>query len=109
MSKFIIWGDRPLEGEYPVSGAKNAAPKLLISALLSGETCVLHNVPRFSDTYKSIDALTSLGASVRFVARNSIEVCARDIVSTEIPLDAMSARQSVLFIGAALARSGHVK
>ena len=108
MSKFIVWGDKPLRGTYLVSGAKNAGPKLPISALLSKEKSIFHNVPRISDTYRTIDALTSLGCRVRFSDKNTIEVESSDIHSSEIPLEAMTARQSVLFIGATLARTGKV-
>lgn len=108
MSKFIVFGGKPLSGTYTVSGAKNAGPKLLMSALLTKEKCLFKNIPRIADTYKSIDALTSLGCSVRFIDKNSIEVECTDIFSPEIPLEAMSARQSVLFIGATLARTGKV-
>ncbi|TSC91054.1 MAG: UDP-N-acetylglucosamine 1-carboxyvinyltransferase [Parcubacteria group bacterium Gr01-1014_2] len=108
MSKFIVWGGKPLKGTYVVSGAKNAGPKLPIAALLSNEKCIFHNIPRISDTYRTVDALTSLGCSVRFVDKNSVEVECADIYSSEIPLEAMSARQAVLFIGATLARTGKV-
>ncbi len=108
MSKFIVWGGKRLQGIYPASGAKNAGPKLPITALLSKEKCVFHNIPRISDTYRTVDALTSLGCSVRFTDRNSVEVASSNIYSSEIPLEAMSARQAVLFIGATLARTGNV-
>ncbi len=108
MSKFIINGGKKLRGTYTVSGAKNAAPKLLIASLLTKEKCVFHNIARISDTYRSLDALTSLGASIKFIKKNSIEIQCADIYSSEIPLEVMSARQSVIFIGATLARTGHV-
>ncbi len=97
-----------MKGTYLVSGAKNAGPKLPIAALLTKEKCIFRNIPRISDTYRTVDALTSLGCSVRFLDKNSIEVQSADINSSEIPLEAMSARQSVLFIGATLARTGQV-
>ena len=102
MSKFIINGGKKLRGTYTVSGAKNAAPKLLIASLLTKEKCVFHNIARISDTYRSLDALTSLGASIKFIKKNSIEIQCADIYSSEIPLEVMSARQSVIFIGATL-------
>lgn len=108
MSKFIVFGGKPLKGTYVVSGAKNAGPKLPITALLTKEKCIFRNIPRISDTYRTVDALTSLGCSVRFLDKNSIEVQCSDINSSEIPLETMSARQSILFIGATLARTGHV-
>ncbi len=108
MSKFIVFGGKPLKGIYSVSGAKNAGPKLPISALLTKEKCIFKNIPRISDTFRTVDALTSLGCSVRFLDKNSIEVQCLDVNSSEIPLEAMSARQSVLFVGATLARTGKV-
>ncbi|MBI2610300.1 UDP-N-acetylglucosamine 1-carboxyvinyltransferase [Candidatus Giovannonibacteria bacterium] len=108
MSKFVVWGGKPLKGTYVVSGAKNAGPKLPITALLSCEKNIFHNIPRISDTYRTIDALTSLGCFVRFTDKNSIQIESSNIYSSEIPLEAMSARQAVLFIGATLARTGSV-
>jgi len=108
MSKFIIQGGKTLQGIYKVSGAKNAGPKLPIAALLSKEKCIFHNIPRISDTYKTIETLKSLGAEVKWIEKNSLEVKCSKIISSEIPLEAMSARQSVLFIGAVLARTGQV-
>ena len=108
MSKFIINGGKKLAGAYTVSGAKNAAPKLLIASLLTKKKCVFHNIARISDTYRSIDTLTSLPPKVQFVKKNSVVIECANIFSSEIPLEAMSARQSVIFIGATLARMGHV-
>ncbi|MCA9392510.1 UDP-N-acetylglucosamine 1-carboxyvinyltransferase [candidate division WWE3 bacterium] len=109
MAIFVVNGGTTLSGEYVLSGAKNAAPKLLIASLLSDQTCTFHNISRFSDTFRSIEAITALGGSVRFTDRNSVEVNCADMFGNEIPVDAMSARQSVLFIGATLARQGYVK
>lgn len=108
MSKFIIWGGKKIQGTYEVSGAKNAGPKLPIAALLSKEKSVFHNIPRISDTFRTVDALTALGCTVRFIGEHSIEVDSSKIFTSEIPLEAMAARQSILFIGATLARTGKV-
>jgi len=108
MSTFIVNGGKSLTGVYRVSGAKNAAPKLLITALLSKDPCTFHNIPQFSDTFRSIETLTAIGGSVRFLSKHSVEVKCENIYSSEIPLEAMSARQAVLFIGASLARTGRV-
>ena len=42
---FRVEGGRPLEGTVAISGAKNAALKLLAAATLTGERCRLTNVP----------------------------------------------------------------
>jgi len=108
MSTFIVHGGKPLRGTYEVSGAKNAAPKLLIASLLSRERCLFHNIPHISDTFRSIEAITSVGGKVRFSNHHTVEITCRNIIATEIPREAMRARQSALFIGAMLARSGKV-
>jgi len=108
MSKFIVQGGKSLQGIYTVSGAKNAGPKLPIAALLSREKCIFHNIPKISDTYKTIETLKSLGAKVVWLDKNSLEIECSKIISSEIPSEAMSARQAVLFMGATLARTGKV-
>lgn len=108
MSKFIVQGGKPLKGTYIVSGAKNAGPKLPIASLLSKEKSIFYNIPQISDTFRTIDALTALGCSVRFADKNILEIESSTLHSSEIPLEVMSARQSVLFVGAMLARTGKV-
>ena len=49
MPKYLIQGDRPLAGEITVSGAKNAALKILAAAVLSPEACTINNVPEIED------------------------------------------------------------
>ncbi|MEW6610358.1 MAG: UDP-N-acetylglucosamine 1-carboxyvinyltransferase [Patescibacteria group bacterium] len=108
MSTFIVHGGKPLRGTYPVSGAKNAAPKLLIASLLTDQKCIFHNIPQFSDTARSADALLSLGAAIQRPTKHAVEIRVKKIKNDKIPMEAMSARQAVLFIGAMLARNGCV-
>ncbi|MGH7164975.1 MAG: UDP-N-acetylglucosamine 1-carboxyvinyltransferase, partial [Nitrospiraceae bacterium] len=49
MDKIVITGGNPLRGEVRISGAKNAALPILASTLLSGEECVITNVPAVVD------------------------------------------------------------
>lgn len=66
MSKFVIYGGKKLNGEFVVSGAKNAALKMIAaSILIDGET-ILHNVPRITDVYRMIEVIESLGAKTDF-------------------------------------------
>ncbi|HAJ12916.1 MAG TPA: UDP-N-acetylglucosamine 1-carboxyvinyltransferase, partial [Comamonadaceae bacterium] len=46
MDKLRITGGRPLYGEVPISGAKNAALPELCATLLTDEQVRLINVPR---------------------------------------------------------------
>jgi len=64
MSTFTVRGGKTLKGTYIVSGAKNAAPKLLLASLLTDERCLFSNIPNFSDTRQITSALTRVGARV---------------------------------------------
>ncbi len=65
-ARFLIEGGFRLGGEINVSGSKNSSLPILAAALLaSSGQCVLHNVPRISDTELMCQMLESLGASVR--------------------------------------------
>jgi hypothetical protein len=46
---FHITGGRPLRGSVRVSGAKNAALKMMAASVLTGETLRLENVPEILD------------------------------------------------------------
>jgi UDP-N-acetylglucosamine 1-carboxyvinyltransferase len=59
-----IQGGRRLSGEIPISGAKNAALKLMAASLLSAEPLTLANVPRLADVRAMAELLTSFGVGV---------------------------------------------
>ena len=109
MSTYLVNGGKKLSGVYEVSGAKNAGPKLLISALLTDQSCSFKNIPDSPDTRKIAEAIEILGGEVEQLDAHSWRITCLDIKQIEIPESAMSARQSVLFIGAMLARMGRVR
>src|SRR3954447_7206464 len=49
MDRIRIRGGRPLEGEIPIGGAKNAALPLMTAGMLTHERLLLPNVPRLAD------------------------------------------------------------
>jgi UDP-N-acetylglucosamine 1-carboxyvinyltransferase len=53
-----------LTGEIPISGAKNAALKLMAACLLTPEPLMLCNVPRLADVRAMADLLKSFGVAV---------------------------------------------
>lgn len=59
-----VTGGAPLSGEVRVSGAKNAATKELVAALLTDEPVTLTNVPDIGDTAVTIEMLRALGVRV---------------------------------------------
>ena len=51
-------------GEIPISGAKNAALKLMAASLLTAEPLILANVPRLADVRAMAELLSSFGVDV---------------------------------------------
>lgn len=71
---YIIKGGRKLSGEVHLSGAKNAALKMIIAALLFEEKVILDNVPRINDVIELLQLIRSLGAKIDFIGKNIIEI-----------------------------------
>jgi UDP-N-acetylglucosamine 1-carboxyvinyltransferase len=63
MDRIRIRGGARLSGSIPISGAKNAALKLMAASLLTAEPLVLHNVPRLADVRAMGDLLKSFGVT----------------------------------------------
>lgn len=61
-----IKGNTPLNGDVPVSGAKNSALPLLFSTLLAEGCHEFHNVPRLTDIQTTLTVLQSLGLDVKW-------------------------------------------
>ncbi len=53
-----------LSGEIPISGAKNAALKLMAASLLTPEPLTIRNVPRLADVRAMAELLTGFGVTV---------------------------------------------
>ena len=71
---YIIHGGKKLTGEVVLSGAKNAALKMVIGALLFDGKVTLRNVPRIRDLDELLDLLRELGASAEFISMNSVVI-----------------------------------
>ncbi|MFZ2803957.1 MAG: UDP-N-acetylglucosamine 1-carboxyvinyltransferase [Patescibacteria group bacterium] len=63
---YSISGGTPLTGDVLLSGAKNAALKELVAALLADEPVRLENTPDISDVRVTLEMLAALGAIVSF-------------------------------------------
>ncbi len=57
LDKLVITGGNPLHGTIPITGAKNAALKLICASLLTDEKIVLTNAPT---TIKDLHSLVNL-------------------------------------------------
>ena len=106
---FRIEGGQPLSGQVPISGAKNAALKLLAAATLTGERCRFSNVPEIEDVRVMAETLRDLGVVVDHPAPNVYEVASGDVDWLFVPLEAAARmRASFMLLGPLLTRFGRV-
>ncbi|MBT3332087.1 MAG: UDP-N-acetylglucosamine 1-carboxyvinyltransferase, partial [Rhodospirillaceae bacterium] len=118
MDKIRIRGGQRLEGQIPISGAKNAALPLLAACLLTDETLVLRNLPHLADIATMTHLLAQHGAELSMAGEHPggghmghvLKLCAAHIASTEAPYDIVrKMRASVLVLGPLLARCGQAR
>ena len=64
MSKYIIDGGNPLNGEVFIRGAKNASYKQIIASMLTCDPVELINVPQISDVRITKSIAAHLGAKI---------------------------------------------
>ena len=65
MDRIRIRGGRRLAGAIPISGAKNAALKLMAASLLTAEPLTLSNMPRLADVRAMAELLRTFGVAVQ--------------------------------------------
>jgi UDP-N-acetylglucosamine 1-carboxyvinyltransferase len=106
---FVVHGGRPLGGSVTISGAKNAALKVLAAATLTGERCRFTNVPEIADVHVMAETLEHLGVVVDHPEPGVYEVAAGDIDWLFVPLEAAARmRASFILLGPLLTRLGRV-
>ena len=106
---FRIEGGRRLEGSVSISGAKNAALKLMAAATLTGERCRFTNVPEIEDVRVLAEVLEDIGVTVDHPEPNVYEVAGGDAEWLFVPLEAAAKmRASFILLGPLLTRFGRV-
>ncbi len=119
MDKLLIRGGRPLHGEVPISGAKNAALPELCAALLTADPVTLLNVPRLQDVATMLTLIRNMGVQVEQPGatgcddldsrgeESTVRIDASGLNTPEAPYDLVKTmRASVLALGPLLARFG---
>ena len=110
MIKYIIEGGQPLHGEVTISGAKNAAVAILPATLLVSGKCHIENVPDISDVRLLLEILCDMGAQIRRLSRNTLEIDCSRVRNTTAPIDLVRRiRASYYLLGAQLGRFGHAR
>jgi len=109
MDKLKIHGGKPLTGEVPVSGAKNAALPILAASLLTPERLKLGNVPNLADVSTMLRLLGGMGVEI-VRDGNSVSLTAAKVTSTEAPYELVKTmRASILVLGPLIARFGKAR
>jgi len=110
LDAFKISGGTPLKGEVTISGAKNAALPILMSALLSKTPTIFRNVPKLNDILTTVKLLTQLGAKIEWLSDNELIIDASNIDNCRAAYDLVKTmRASILVLGPLLARMGHAE
>lgn len=111
MEKFVINGGNPLKGEVEIGGAKNAALAIIPAAILSQDICTIENLPcSISDIGYMMKILNQIGAQIKIINKNTIEIDSRHVNSYVISHDMTKhLRASYYFIGALLGRFSRAK
>ena len=105
MENFVITGGHELFGEVDISGAKNAAVAIIPAAILAGDVVRIENIPQISDVQLIIEILGSMGAEIKLINKNTIEINTANLTYQSVPYELASHfRASYYLIGAMLGR-----
>lgn len=109
MERFLVEGGRPLEGRVTVASAKNAVLPILAACLLTGEECVIRNVPALEDVSTMLKLLAAMGVSVRRSGR-TVRVRAAGRIAREAPYDIVRRMRAGYYVlGPLLGRFGQAR
>lgn len=109
MAKLIIEDRCALKGTVKVHCAKNAILPIMAASLLTGDKCVLKEVPYLDDVEIMEEVVRSIGAEVERM-NGRLTVSAADIKNFEADYELIrKMRASFLIMGPMLARIGKVK
>ena len=109
MERFLVEGGVRLHGEVEVSGAKNAALKLIAASLLAPGKTTLRAVPRIKDVHTMLAVLDGLGTETSF-AGHTLEIDASRIDSFTAPYELVrQMRASIVVLGPLVARFGEAE
>ena len=105
MAYYRINGGKRLEGAVTISGAKNAALAIIPAVILSGESCLLENLPEIEDVRIVEEILTSMGADISRTPDGSMRIDPSGISTFSVTGEMVSSmRASYYLLGALLGR-----
>ena len=109
MESILIRGGRPLRGEVPIGGAKNAVLPMMAACLLVPGPVRLRNVPRLRDVQTFLELLQEIGVRCGY-EDHSLLLDATRVTSLEAPYEHVKRmRASIYVLGPLLARFGRAR
>ena len=110
MEKIVINGQVPLHGEISISGAKNAVAAILPATILAQDVCRIENIPSISDVSYTLRILQELGANIKTISRNTLEIDTTHINGFTVTHELTKhMRASYYFVGALLGCFGRAR
>jgi len=106
--RFVINGGRKLNGHIKLSGAKNAATKMMIASLLTSEPCALENFPDIGDAQITEELCSSAGSKIE-KQQNTFKIHTPVIVNSRVVSLSRRNRIPILALGPLLARVGEAE
>jgi len=101
-------GAKKLQGEISVGGAKNAALKVMASAVLFTDHVDIRNIPEIEDVNRMSELLGGIGISIETSKNRRILTLPKKLETTLPDGPARSMRSSIVLTGPLLARMGRV-
>ena len=107
MDAFFITGGKPLRGTVTLSGAKNAASKMMIASLLTEDPVIIKNVPRQRETEITQEIVSSSGGEYEWLDEHTIKLQTKTVKSAaELKKLSRRNRLSILALAPLLHRTG---
>lgn len=104
--KYIIEGDKPLEGEVEIQGAKNSVLPILAASVLCADKCEIYSCPNLKDVRTTVEILKNLGCEAEY-NDGVVNVDSSSAYAWEIDEKLMrSLRSSIVFLGAVTMQMG---
>ncbi|STX28642.1 UDP-N-acetylglucosamine 1-carboxyvinyltransferase [Legionella beliardensis] len=107
MDKLIINGNKPLNGEVFISGAKNSALPIMAATLLATDNITIRNVPQLQDVNTMFALLRQLGVQISVDEGRNVQVDSNNVERFVAPYELVKTmRASILVLGPLLTRFG---
>jgi len=106
--RFLVRGGKPLNGEVKVSGAKNAASKMMVASLLTSEPCAFGNFPDIGETQITAELCRTIGSGVS-ISHGTVKIHTPEIKSSRVLQLSRRNRIPILALGPLLVRSGEAE